>query len=290
MATQSNDQPAKAPTTLSELDSFIFEHPLYEPLAIDPSSNITRQILWMDSKVDGYCPYCSQDRPFEVSTPLHGPSGSTPPENYVQLQRGKTLTLTATCTRHNHHRIEVHLRFGDGRVTKVGQWPSLASVLLEELKPIRSAVSEQDRNELHKAIGLAAHGVGVGSYVYLRRVFERMIGSVFDRHQTDVGLSPATFATMRIADKIDALKKHLPPLMVQSRSVYGRLSDGIHNLDEAECLKLFDVFKRAIFMMLRQEADRRAELAEEKALRAELQKLGVDTDDETEPHEERTGQ
>jgi len=37
------------------------------------------------------------------------------------------------------------------------------------------ALGKARLHELNKAIGLAAHGVGIGSYVYLRRVFESLI-------------------------------------------------------------------------------------------------------------------
>ena len=34
--------------------------------------------------------------------------------------------------------------------------------------------------EFTKAIGLAANGVGIGSFVYLRRIFENLVFQAFD--------------------------------------------------------------------------------------------------------------
>jgi hypothetical protein len=262
------------------IDKFIFEEPLYEKMTADPQNQAIAFLLYHPVTIDGHCPQCHRERTFETHTPFT-PTASQPGHvgNYLHKARG-FQQISASCTRDSRHVILVYFLIHDSVIQKVGQYPSLADVLLSELKPMTTAIDDQDRNELHKAIGLAAHGVGVGSYVYLRRVFERMIQNVFDRHKADITIALADFQTMRMADKIDVLKNFLPPLMVKHRAVYGHLSEGIHSLDEHECLKHFEVFKQATFMMLHQESERRAEIERGKTLDKALQAINSKPDEE----------
>jgi hypothetical protein len=50
-------------------------------------------------------------------------------------------------------------------VQKIGQFPSLADIANDESKTYRSVLTKRDSSEFHKAIGLATHGVGIGSFV-----------------------------------------------------------------------------------------------------------------------------
>ncbi len=72
-------------------------------------------------------------------------------------------------------KVEFFLYITGGLIQKVGQFPSLADIANDESKAYSSVLKGTDARELHTAIGLAAHGVGIGSYVYLRRVFEHLI-------------------------------------------------------------------------------------------------------------------
>ena len=57
---------------------------------------------------------------------------------------------------------------------KIGQYPSVADLSFPELKDYRKVMSKDDDKELKRAIGLHASGIGIGSFVYLRRIFERI--------------------------------------------------------------------------------------------------------------------
>ena len=111
-------------------------------------------------------------------------------------------------------------------------------------------LDREDRAELHRAIGLAAHGVGVGSFVYLRRVFERLILRRFKEFKDEEGWNEAEFVRLRMEDKIEFLERHLPDFLARNRKVYAILSKGIHELQENECLSAFEMLKHAIFFIL----------------------------------------
>ena len=142
---------------------------------------------------------------------------------------------------------------------KIGQWPSLADISLDELKPYRKGMTKEDSSELHKAIGLASHGAGVGSFVYIRRVFERIIYSRFDLHKDEMRWDEDDFKRMRMDDKVLLLKDFLPEFLVENRKIYGILSIGIHELDDTTCLSWFGAMKESVFFILEDDKKKREE-------------------------------
>ena len=151
-------------------------------------------------------------------------------------------------------------RLNDFVIQKIGQYPSLADIANDESKSYRKVLAKSDASELHRAIGLAAHGVGVGSLVYLRRVFENLIRRRFDEFKYIEGWNEADFVSKRMEDKIDFLKDHLPDFLVNNSKVYSILSLGIHELDEETCLNFFEVLKHSIFFILDEDEQKRKEL------------------------------
>ena len=135
-------------------------------------------------------------------------------------------------------------------IFKVGQYPSLADIMNDEVKGYRKFMSDELASEFHKAIGLAAHGVGVGSFVYLRRVFENLIYNRFEESKEKENWDSDEFNLLRMDDKIKFLKDHIPEYLVQNRKIYSILSSGIHTLTEQECLRYFDILKHSIVMIL----------------------------------------
>jgi len=164
--------------------------------------------------------------------------------------------------------------FDEGVLIKVGQWPSIADLAENELHSYRKVLAEEDYRELARAVGLATHGVGIGSFVYLRRVFERLI----DQARLQASKKPAwddrAFQQSRMEDKIALLSNHLPPFMVEQRKLYSILSKGIHLLSEKECLEAFPVVRAGIELILDEKvlAKRRQEKMDEARKRiSELQ-------------------
>lgn len=79
------------------------------------------------------------------------------------------------CAMDNTHHLDyIVLTYGN-KMKKIGQYPSVADLSFPELKEYRKVMTKEDEKELKRAIGLFASGIGVGSFVYLRRIFERII-------------------------------------------------------------------------------------------------------------------
>jgi hypothetical protein len=135
-------------------------------------------------------------------------------------------------------------------VTKIGQYPSLADLATYEKNKYRKILKGDDYREFNRAIGLSAHGVGIGAFVYLRRIFERLIGEAHQQAQTEQGWDETAYSQGKMDEKIDLLKNLLPPFLVEHKRFYGILSKGIHELSEEACLHAFPVVKLGIELIL----------------------------------------
>ncbi|MGJ7915455.1 hypothetical protein ACI48D_08260 [Massilia sp. LXY-6] len=134
---------------------------------------------------------------------------------------------------------------------------------MHDVKQYADVLAKPIFRELTKAIGLAAHGVGVGSFVYLRRVFETLVEEAHQVAKNDVGWNEEEYERGRMGEKILLLSKYLPEFLVQNRAIYGILSKGVHELSEDECLAAFPAVKLGIEIILDaklEEAARRKKL------------------------------
>ncbi len=103
--------------------------------------------------------------------------------------------------------------------------------------------------------------IGVGSFVYLRRVFERLISSRYKEFKDAEGWKDEEFYSLKMIDKIKLLKDHLPAFLVDNAKVYSILSIGIHELDEEACLGYFDLMKSSIIIILDEDKKKKEKLA-----------------------------
>jgi hypothetical protein len=163
--------------------------------------------------------------------------------------RPKYFTRTFVCSRNAGHELRFFIRVTDSYYEKVGQSPSLADLYGGDLAKYRKVLGS-DYSELARGVGLYAHGVGVGSFVYLRRIFERQIGEAHATAASDTGWDEDAYQRSRMDDKILLLRSHLPDFVVENRAVYGVLSKGIHELGETECLEYFPAVRVAIELIL----------------------------------------
>ena len=96
----------------------------------------------------------------------------------------------------------------------------------------------------------AANGVGIGSFVYLRRIFEGLIEEAFSIAKVEGIIDLSIYDGIRMDEKIITLKKYLPDFLFDNRTLYGILSTGIHELNEEECLNYYEIVKTGIELIL----------------------------------------
>lgn len=112
--------------------------------------------------------------------------------------------------------------------------------------------------DLARGIGLAAHGVGIGAYVYLRRVFEGLVELAHEEAKTDSNWDEDFYSQMKMKEKVSALRNYLPNFLVSHPEMYSLLSKGLHELNEDECLKHFPALRVGIELILDQKIEENA--------------------------------
>jgi hypothetical protein len=248
---------------------FFFDIPIYTPIEIN-SENLSclKTILSPNGpSFDGYNPFNQFESTFVIKTGLRHNS-----DHYLNM--GGHALIRIECKRTN---IEFHYYiFWDkdtNKLVKTGQYPSVADLHISEIKKYKKLLSTEKLKEFTRAIGLAANGVGIGSFVYLRRIFENLISEAYEACLAASMVTEEEFQKARMKEKIELLSSQLPDFLVENKSIYSILSLGIHELDEATCLAYFDTLKVGIEIILDEKLDelRKTEkLAEAKAKLGEL--------------------
>lgn len=238
-------------------------------------------VIYFTGTYDSYCVRCARESTFRAVTPNRPPVHIKPQPSPIaiasrpspDLVLGQGLWIVhGHCTRMaGHGQIFVFYTENTGEKNakgnpiqsfeKVGQIPSYGDLHLAETRRYSKALTPGQLRELTRAIGLASHDVGIGSYVYLRRVFE---GLVEEAHQQaikeEASWDDAAYLSARMGERIKLLESRLPAFLVSNPAMYSLLSKGIHELSETECLQHFDTLRIAIELIL----DERIE-AKEKA-------------------------
>ena len=279
---------------------------LYKFRKID-EDNIEDLILLLDGKVriSMYCKECKEERVFTMkpyiyfhdkdnkcyskklseevwriqksyilkNTPMVG--GHVEEQNTVwkwkesQIEEvSRILVFQFVCSMNEEHHIDYVVLTTDNSMMKIGQYPSIADMTFPELDAYKHVISKEDRKELGTAIGLFANGVGAGSYVYLRRILERLIYQA----KTTAGdaVNDEEFEKARVAERIKMLQGYVPEMLIQNTTIYGILSKGIHELSEEECREYFPVVKECIYQILGMWESERRKKADEDALNKAL--------------------
>lgn len=250
---------------MKSLEHFLFEVPLYAPHGFAEDFTPKDLYGWQDQfepevRIDGHCPYCNRQSTFSLKY-QHIPGGD--PRRNIS-ERVSHDHMQVICSRDQGHRVYYHFRIENLIVQKIGQYPSLADIANDEVSLYRKKMDRLDAQEFHKAIGLAAHGVGVGSFVYLRRVFERLIDKRFQEFKGVENWDDSQFYAVRMEDKIELLKDHLPEFLVANRKIYSILSIGVHALDDKTCLSWFEAMKQSIVIILEDDKKEKEELERRK--------------------------
>jgi len=278
---------------------------VYDSIKIE-ESNIADLIALLagDVKISTYCKVCKKERVFSMEPltffmevqgeyipkklsdevkslqdMLYGSKAEYRRENGGEWQWknwqidevGRLMTLKYVCSMDNEHHIDFAVLCDNNSFMKIGQYPSIADLTFPILGQYYKVMSKDDRKEMGRAVGLFTSGIGVGSYVYLRRILERLLLQA--RKEAGDAIDGEEFDNARVGEKIKMLSDYLPKLLTGNTVLYGVLSKGIHELSEEECLSFFPVVRDCIFMILDAWEEMRKKKEKEQAISAELSKI-----------------
>lgn len=246
-------------TKLPEVGELLLESSLFVSMPISEADRETMVAL-RDGKIqlDAFCNGCGRPSIFK-SYRLPNVGGGAGMRQMARADdwmfKPTSFTTVISCQRCPRN-YTYYFRQTAKDLMKVGQYPSMEDILASDLQPYRKLLRPEDFAELRRAGGLISHGIGIGSFVYLRRIFERLIALHYDELKKADKVVDG-FWDMRMDDKIQALASVLPPALVKYRKTYAILSKGLHELDEDTCRKHYPVVRAAIIRILEQDLQAR---------------------------------
>ncbi|MDY7993401.1 hypothetical protein UY286_21410 [Paenibacillus polymyxa] len=207
------------------------------------------EFMKVDVGFDGYCPECEKESTFKSTKSKYMEFTDSVMKAYCEEE--KIVNKEFYCTRFNSHKIVFFYKIMDMKITKIGQTPSTADLSNNSIKIYRKLLGKEGYKEFNRAIGLSSHGIGIGSFVYLRRIFERLIEEAHQEAVSeDSNWNEENYIRSRMQEKISILKDYLPIFLTKAKGLYPILSKGIHELSEEECQEMFPAIKLGIELIL----------------------------------------
>lgn len=229
-------------------------------------------IVHFHGNYDSYCIECKKESTFQVTSRSRPPN--LDPErdalikklsmtnDHPRIEPG-IYVLTGACSRiSSHTQTQILLilsktTFGPNMeiiermsIQKIGQHPSYGDINIAAIQKYARTLTRSQLTELSRAIALASHDVGIGAYVYLRRVFESLIEQAHKEATSNSNWDEENYQKSRMNEKISMLKDHLPSFIIEHPRMYSLLSKGVHELTEKECLEHFETLRISIEMTL----------------------------------------
>lgn len=252
------------------VDSFLFDTPIYTKIKIESTGTSEFQKLvysHLTGDVEGYNPWRKVQTTFSILKTLRYADNDF-------LTNGGFASVEIKCRRYGDIFRYYCLWDPDSQIfMKIGQFPSVADIHISEIKQYTKLLPKEKLKEFTRAIGLAANGVGIGSFVYLRRIFEFLINQAYEKGLAEKTVDEASFQKARMDDKIEILRSYLPEFLVENKTMYSVLSLGIHQLDENTCLEHFDTLRVGIEIILDEQLDELKKKEKIEAAKKKLQQL-----------------
>lgn len=255
-------------------EEFFLQVPLYRAYKINEVDlNEVHNIIFYTGTLDMYCSGCKDTSTFKSlvkSTVAYAnysnaksSTGSLTgfskvDSEFETLNKTRYYKVSFSCTRECGHLVDFYIQVYDGKLSKVGQYPSLYDLNKSGIRQYEKILSPIYIEEFNKAISLASSGIGIGSFVYLRRIFESLIEEAHIKAAETENWQEDIYQKSTVDQKINILREHLPAFLVENRIIYSVLSKGIHELSEKECLDSFEPVKLGIELIL----DERKEIIE----------------------------
>jgi hypothetical protein len=238
---------------------FIFDTPLYQKVEGEDALRIVEELSVSYNPYsspigfDGFNPNQSKESTYIIESSLQCRANTgllSRSGGHSKFEYTEPWYVTLKCCRYGDAIDIVLLLSEDRSIMKIGQYPTIAHVHIGQIQDYKGVLSKEELKEFTRAIGLAANGGGIGSFVYLRRIFENLIQSAYEQALKEYAIDREQYARGRMNDKIALLHDFLPETLVEIKEVYGILSKGIHELSEEECLLYFNTMRNGIEIIL----------------------------------------
>jgi hypothetical protein len=164
----------REPIIQDMVKTFLRQESLYKNVSLELVNSL---VAFYPHTVLLYCIACKAERPFHDSIPIkekiypvdekgHNPVTGVYTYDYACTGCGASFMCW------------VFIHFEANSIQKVGQRPSVADLYSGDLSKYRKILGNK-YVEFNRAVGLNAHGVGIGAFVYLRRIFEDLVTEAY---------------------------------------------------------------------------------------------------------------
>jgi len=237
--------------------------PLYDKLELNSALEYKLvDVLRFTGKIDMFCVGCNKESTFTgfdnlidyVPGVAYSSHSSKLMERVFTLPKyfanKKVFTVKLKCYRNENHLMLYNFYIKDNILIKIGQYPSLMDIAHHSLKKYRRILGAELYTEFNRAIGLAALNVGLGSFIYLKRIFDHLLEDAHKEIFADEKWNELEYLASPMQKRIALLKNHLPAFLVEKRELFAILNKDVHELSETECLKYFPIMQNAIECLL----------------------------------------
>lgn len=232
---------------------FVFKTAPYKIIKGEEYEELYKELSTYHLSVNGYNPLRHVDTTYHLcSNTISAGHGNYSAKNKFEPEDDNIRVLSFKCGRFEDIlTLVVYVNREESTIMKIGTFPSLKDFRKDDIKKYDKVLNDQQKTELVTAITIANNGVGIGSYVYLRRLFEGIVYEESQRAIADGVINKDEFDTKKMDEKIVAIKNYLPGFLYENhKALYGILSIGIHQLDEEACLSYFSVLYDCIILIL----------------------------------------
>lgn len=193
------------------------------------------------------------------------------------FDENRVLQMNLECTSKDKHKFYVIFQLTDDNyLIKTGQYPSILD-FDNSLKEYKKVLKDKSvTKELTNAEILKTHNMGVGAFLYLRRIFEKLIFEQFEQAKLENNIDEQAFNEAKIQDKVKILheKGYVPSYLAEINPfIYAILSKGVHQLSEKECNLHYDTLREAILLILEEKVEMERKEKLKKVTKNELNKI-----------------
>ena len=227
---------------------------------------VNRGSLWINA-IDSFCERCGHVRPFHDMR-SRGSGAGMP----AQVLSDGTSYFEFTCVTCRKERreflVEQVLDENSIKLQKYGELPRKA---LERDKVLQKFFSE-DSEYYEKAVVCLSYGYGIAAFAYFRRIIENNIFKLLDLIKEDAENTSnkdeikEALAELKkespMSDKIKVANKALPEYLKPSGlnplgRLYQVLSEGVHKLNDQECLEKTSEIQECLKYLISELSDRK---------------------------------
>ena len=153
----------------------------------------------------------------------------------------------------------------------------MADLQMFDIEKYRKVLSDDSFRDFSMALGLYASGVGCGSLLYLRRIYETLIKKAQDNCSKLPEWNAEEYSKKRFNEKLKYLEslgaKIIPDELSDVKvKIYGWLSKGVHELSEQDSKELFPALKYSIELILDEQIAQKEKEDKLKELKKKLNK------------------